>query len=441
MSKLNALGDLNVDESERLYAAFHRHDVQGEVDRASFALLWSELRESELHVQSRPPPTAAHSLLSASAFEAVYTLLRARGRLSVSLVEEHLEAHGVFLPMNLGSADAFVDAFPETFEVSERLVGGRRGHRLVWLTEAASTTGGNPRPPPPPPDAKALRAQGAPSVAAPRLSLDDLCVFAAFGKRLELFERCCLRQSALATPGALTPGGQERLDANEVALALLIARDEYYLRTALRASAASCAVRDMRRSRAYEGLAHSGGVLAVTRVFRELDADFNLQISPDEFVTAVALLYEFGVALEPPHKVLPNMERRAVLSLFRQADLTGDGALDLNEWLVLLLLLTPSMLSLITAHAATPAGAPLIDWLKLRLGRTTAAGGTTGGSPGASSSGVDASHSPQTRDEMLRGSIKEAAARTKGKATQPPPMWRPGMEDPEVARLIRRLQC
>ena len=423
MSKLNALGDLTSDESEALYAAFHRHDVHGEVDKTSFVLLWAELKESEPPlVQQRPPPTAAHSLLSSAAFEAIYALLRARGRLGISLVEEHLESSSIFLPMNLGTVDAFVDAFPETFQVSERLVGGRPGHRLVCLTENAAT--GKAPAPPPPPDAKALSAQGAPSVVAPRLSLEDLCAFASYGKRIELFERCCLRQSALATPGSLTPGGQDRLDVNEMALALLIARDEYYLRTALRACTPSFAVRDMRRSRAYEGLAQSNGVLAVVRVFRELDADFNLALSPDEWVRAVALLYEFGMALEPPHKILPNLERKAVLSLFRQADLTKDGALDINEWLVLLLLLAPSMLSLITAHAATPAGAPLIDWLKLRLGRT--------------GSGLeDDDATSQTRDEMLR-SLKDAA-RPKGKATPgQPSMWRPGMEDPEVARLVRR---
>lgn len=428
IAKLNALGDLTSEESEALYAAFHRHDVQGEVDKASFVLLWTELKESEPLIQQRPPPTAAHSLLSSAAFDAIYTLLRSRGRLSISIVEQHLEQHSIFLPMNLATVDTFVDNFPETFQVSERLVGGRPGHRLVCLTEAAAT--GKPPPPPPPPDKKALSAQGAPSVVAPRLSLDDLCAFYAYGKRIELFERCCLRQTALATPGSLAAGGQDKLDVNEVALALLIARDEYYLRTALRACTASFEVRDIRRSRAYEGLAQSGGVLAVTRVFRELDADFNLSLSPDEFVRAVALMYEFGMALEPPHKILPNMERKAVLSLFRQADLTRDGSLDMNEWLVLLLLLAPSMLSLITAHAATPAGAPLIDWLKLRLGRSTAVAGSSD-----AGSGLDDYRTTQTRDEMLR-SLRDAA-KPKDKERRPS-MWRPGMDDPEVARLVQR---
>ena len=139
IAKLNALGDLTSEESEALYAAFHRHDVQGEVDKASFVLLWTELKESEPLIQQRPPPTAAHSLLSSAAFDAIYTLLRSRGRLSISIVEQHLEQHSIFLPMNLATVDTFVDNFPETFQVSERLVGGRPGHRLVCLTEAAAT--------------------------------------------------------------------------------------------------------------------------------------------------------------------------------------------------------------------------------------------------------------------------------------------------------------
>ena len=169
-------------------------------------------------------------------------------------------------------------------------------------------------------------------------------------------------------------------------------------------------------------------MLAVTRVFRELDADFNLSLSPDEFVRAVALMYEFGMALEPPHKILPNMERKAVLSLFRQADLTRDGSLDMNEWLVLLLLLAPSMLSLITAHAATPAGAPLTDWRKLRPDAalpspappTLAAASTTTGQ--------------RRRATRCCGNLEIGP-----KTGKRPSMWRPAGR-PEVARLVTLLR-
>ena len=56
-------------------------------------------------------------------------------------------------------------------------------------------------------------------------------------------------------------------------------------------------------------------------------------------------------------------------------------------------------------------------------------------SSGAGSGLDDDYPASQTRDEMLH-SLKDAA-RPKGKASQPS-MWRPGMEDPEVARLVRR---
>ena len=55
-------------------------------------------------------------------------------------------------------------------------------------------------------------------------------------------------------------------------MALLVARDEYYLRSALR-GASSFDVRDARRSFRFDDLVRASGHLAAARVFRELVTD------------------------------------------------------------------------------------------------------------------------------------------------------------------------
>ena len=114
-------------------------------------------------------------------------------------------------------------------------------------------------------------------------------------------------------------------------MALLIARDEYYLRSALRA-ATSFDVRDARRARWYGDLVRTGGHLAAARVFRELDADFNCALTPDEYLKAMALFADFGAGLQPPQRPVNNVARAELMQLFGLADLNKDGKLDFNEW-------------------------------------------------------------------------------------------------------------
>lgn len=76
---------------------------------------------------------------------------------------------------------------------------------------------------------------------------------------------------------------------NEVAVVLLVARDEYYLRCALR-GASRFGGRDARRARWHDELVRTGGHHAAARVFRELVMDAPSHISPQPTPTPFSTL-------------------------------------------------------------------------------------------------------------------------------------------------------
>ena len=50
------------------------------------------------------------------------------------------------------------------------------------------------------------------------------------------------------------------------------------------------------------------------------------------------LLCHVAASLDPPQLTYMSKERKRLAALFRSSDLNGDGKLDLNEWMLLLLL-------------------------------------------------------------------------------------------------------
>ena len=123
----------------------------------------------------------------------------------------------------------------------------------------------------------------------------------------------------------------------------------------------------------------------------------------------------FGAVQRPPTPPVFNVEQ-----LFALADLNKDGKLDFNEWLLMLMLLAPTLLALFQQHAASPCGSRLLGALRRARHADYAGGAGSGGS--AFSMAHD-----QKVHENTDGAAPARQARLLAYA-----------EDPGVALLIRR---
>ena len=140
------------------------------------------------------------------------------------------------------------------------------------------------------------------------------------------------------------------------------------------------------------------------------DTDFNCQLSRNEFLRGICLLEEYGALQRPPMTPIPNVEQ-----LFALADINKDGNLDFNEWLLLLFLMAPSLLSLVQQHAASPWDSRLLDALR----RARHAWNT--------GSGFSMAHDQQVHEKVALPASGTRQALLPAYA-----------EDPQVALLIRR---
>lgn len=121
----------------------------------------------------------------------------------------------------------------------------------------------------------------------------------------------------------------------------------------------------------------------------------------------------------PPTPPVSNVEQ-----LFALADLNKDGKLDFNEWLLMLMLLAPTLFALFQQHAASPCGSRLLGAL-CRARNADYAGGA--GSGGSAFSMAHDQKVHENTEALPDGAAPARQARLPAYA-----------EDPDVALLIRR---